>query len=93
MHVNTQNLQLTCSFWHYVGFELQAKKTHETTDQNETPDQAHGRAEGCSVGRSSHLEGYPAERLSARGDVEVNRGVLVGRSRAAAAQAGSGEGQ
>lgn len=69
------------------------KKTHETTDQNETPDQAHGRAEGCSVGRSSHLEGYPAERLSARGDVEVNRGVLVGRSRAAAAQAGSGEGQ
>lgn len=46
-----------------------------------------------SVGRSPHLEGYPAERLSVSGDVEVNRGVLVGRRRAAAAHAGGGEGQ
>lgn len=44
-------------------------------------------------GGSPHLEGYPAERLSVRGEVEVHRGVLVGRRRAAAVHAGGGEGQ
>lgn len=42
---------------------------------------------------SPHLEGYPAERLAVRSDVEVNGGVLVGRRRAAAVHAGGGEGQ
>lgn len=41
----------------------------------------------------SHLEGYPAERLAVRSDVEVNGRVLVGRRRPAAAHAGGGEGQ
>lgn len=44
-------------------------------------------------GGSPHLEGYPAERLSVRGDVEENRGVLVGPRRPAAVHAGGGEGQ
>lgn len=45
------------------------------------------------VGRCPHLEGYSAERLSVRGDVEENRGVLVGRRRAAAVHAGGGKSQ
>lgn len=42
---------------------------------------------------SSHLKRYPAERLAVRRDVEVNRRVLVGGSRAAAVHARGGERQ
>lgn len=42
---------------------------------------------------SPYLEGYPAEWLAVRSDVEVNGGVLVGRRRPAAVHAGGGEGQ